>query len=350
MSNPPNEPPRFVTCRCQHCNDGIEFDASHAGETAACPYCGQETKLFVPKVQISNLPKNVGVEIKRGVSPLGIASLVLGISACVFCWIPFLGLLAIPISVIGFLLAVIGITAAIVGKRSGLSFPIGGAVACVVATLIALFVTGGISRLIVKSVNQSNSTNQKIPTESPAASTPASLPAATTPQSESSSVEDSWSKSPTVMQGDIKVTMSEMRAGQATLGGMRITRQRFLYVNIVVQNLSTTKKIDFKTWRSSELGFEDSPATLADNFGNKYKQQSPPRVFEGHDDEKSLYPNDKFSDVLYFEAPVQNIQWLHLELPAKNFGGEGMIRFEVAIKNIEILEYANPVNPYPAGF
>jgi len=26
--NLPNEPVRFVTCRCQHCNGGIEFDAA----------------------------------------------------------------------------------------------------------------------------------------------------------------------------------------------------------------------------------------------------------------------------------------------------------------------------------
>ena len=40
--------PSLVLCRCQHCDGGIEFDASQAGETVACPHCGLETLLFVP--------------------------------------------------------------------------------------------------------------------------------------------------------------------------------------------------------------------------------------------------------------------------------------------------------------
>ena len=42
----------YVTCRCQYCDKGIEFDASDfgAGETrtAECPHCRMETIIFVP--------------------------------------------------------------------------------------------------------------------------------------------------------------------------------------------------------------------------------------------------------------------------------------------------------------
>ena len=58
MSNPPNEPARFVTCPCQHCNGGIEFDASgfEKGETSnvECPHCHLETMIFVPARQKSS--------------------------------------------------------------------------------------------------------------------------------------------------------------------------------------------------------------------------------------------------------------------------------------------------------
>lgn len=53
----------FVTCRCQHCNGGVEFEDSNAGETIACPHCNLETLLYVPqtlKLQAaskSKLPK-----------------------------------------------------------------------------------------------------------------------------------------------------------------------------------------------------------------------------------------------------------------------------------------------------
>ena len=58
--NQPNSP-RYVTCPCQHCSGKIEFDANLldvtgtasnvlTGQTIACPHCGLDTILFVPKL------------------------------------------------------------------------------------------------------------------------------------------------------------------------------------------------------------------------------------------------------------------------------------------------------------
>jgi holliday junction DNA helicase RuvB len=53
MSNQANE--RFVTCRCHHCNGGIEFNADdfQDGETrpAECPHCHQETIISVESLR-----------------------------------------------------------------------------------------------------------------------------------------------------------------------------------------------------------------------------------------------------------------------------------------------------------
>src|ERR1035438_7488787 len=98
-------------CNCQYCNRHIAFSPEMAAQMVVCPHCGLETKLFIPNVAkapaAKNSPQNVSVEIKRGVSPLGIASLVLGIIACLFCWIPFLGLLVLPLALIGLVLAIV---------------------------------------------------------------------------------------------------------------------------------------------------------------------------------------------------------------------------------------------------
>jgi DNA-directed RNA polymerase subunit RPC12/RpoP len=59
---PPPAPPRYVTCRCQYCDKGIEFDANRldvtgtagnvlTGQKIACPHCGLETILFIPNDQ-----------------------------------------------------------------------------------------------------------------------------------------------------------------------------------------------------------------------------------------------------------------------------------------------------------
>ena len=46
----------YVTCRCQYCDKGIEFDAStfDKGETRTvpCPHCGLETIIFVPERRV----------------------------------------------------------------------------------------------------------------------------------------------------------------------------------------------------------------------------------------------------------------------------------------------------------
>lgn len=36
-------------CSCQRCGEYIEFPLAMAGQDAACPHCGRETTLIVPK-------------------------------------------------------------------------------------------------------------------------------------------------------------------------------------------------------------------------------------------------------------------------------------------------------------
>ncbi len=77
-------------------------------------------------------------------------------------------------------------------------------------------------------------------------------------------------------------------------------------------------------------------AILTDNNNNAYKRIAVTPDFDSKysQAETSIYPNDTFSDLLVFERPVANNQWLHLELPAKNFGGSGLIRFEIPSSKI----------------
>lgn len=38
-----------VICPCNNCSEHIEFEESAAGSTVACPHCGIDTVLFIPK-------------------------------------------------------------------------------------------------------------------------------------------------------------------------------------------------------------------------------------------------------------------------------------------------------------
>jgi hypothetical protein len=36
-----------VICRCQHCNQGLEFDSWNSGKSTICPHCGMDTIVFM---------------------------------------------------------------------------------------------------------------------------------------------------------------------------------------------------------------------------------------------------------------------------------------------------------------
>jgi hypothetical protein len=285
-------------CSCQHCSGNISFPTEMAGQIITCPHCGMETKLYVPAI-----PKNVRVEIKRGASPLGIASLVLGIIACIFCWIPLLGLLVLPLALIGLLLAGVGIIMAGVNKKTGFVFPVSGLIVCLLSGFIAIAITGSVAAIFAhgKQTNQEQVSNSG--------------------QQVTSSPAENWSKSSIVKQGDIKVAIKRVSLPNETPA---------IQIELSVANLSTTKKVDFTGWSGVELGIDASSASLTDNNQNNYK-----RITDGMAPDNTIYPQQEATDTISFETPVENIQWLHLELPAKNFGGSGMLRFEFSIDKIK---------------
>jgi holliday junction DNA helicase RuvB len=59
----------YVTCRCQYCDKGIEFDASSfdKGETRTvpCPHCGLETIIFVPERRVPPVIPDESVKLNH---------------------------------------------------------------------------------------------------------------------------------------------------------------------------------------------------------------------------------------------------------------------------------------------
>ena len=48
----------IAKCKCQHCEQNIEFETSHAGESVACPNCGMDTLLFSASLMQPVRPKS----------------------------------------------------------------------------------------------------------------------------------------------------------------------------------------------------------------------------------------------------------------------------------------------------
>jgi len=66
---------KFVTCRCQCCDNGIEFDASDFAKdetrTVLCPHCELETILYVPPIPTPPAPpkKTTPPPVSKKLSP-----------------------------------------------------------------------------------------------------------------------------------------------------------------------------------------------------------------------------------------------------------------------------------------
>ena len=94
-------PPRYVTCRCQHCDGRIEFDADELGEetsvTVPCPHCQLETLIFEPPATPVGA---TGTSSRKTENPhLTIFTVIVGIIciALLFFFNPVIAFCAIPV-------------------------------------------------------------------------------------------------------------------------------------------------------------------------------------------------------------------------------------------------------------
>ncbi len=55
----------YDTCRCQHCDSGIEFETSGAGDTISCPHCKMDTLLFIPPASSRGVERTEPKESKQ---------------------------------------------------------------------------------------------------------------------------------------------------------------------------------------------------------------------------------------------------------------------------------------------
>jgi len=178
-------------CRCPHChaeNLTAEFMCAKCG----CPlHDQQQAFLFMekrrqeahelkvargggahppatpPRLEHGHVPQapSVNVHMPTRTSSLGVVSLILGVVAFLFCWIPLLGMLSIPLSALGLLLAAIGFVVALVRRGSGIGYPIGGGVVSGLALAIGMAqvaAVSGVATAIDESQRQQTRTNQEV--------------------------------------------------------------------------------------------------------------------------------------------------------------------------------------------
>jgi hypothetical protein len=278
---------------------------------------------------------------------LAVAALVLGFLAALICWVPFLGLLALPVGALGCLLGVIGLLIAIVGKRSGLAASIVGTGISFGAIVLSLAVTGATS----KAISDANKTeaapvaraSQPVEKAAQEPIQPIQLQpkGALFPQRVTEKEQDDWVIAPTpAVLGDVEVKVVSAKIAPVSVKGPigeRESQDPQLILLIKVSNISQNRKLDYRTWGGENLSFQRDFTTLRDNFKNSYRRISF-GIFDrpvGRVEADSIYPGKSLTDVLIFENPLENVQHLELELPAKDVDTEGLFKILIPAAMIE---------------
>lgn len=285
---------------------------------------------------------SVNVHLPRRTSSLGVASLILGIVAFLFCWIPLLGIISTPLSALGLVLGIIGFLVAVFRRGAGIGYPIAGSLVSGFALFIAISMTVATGEAIdslAKTSQEDIATNQQV--VEPADSVDTERTKGRGPKKRKPAITWTSALRP-VAQGDVQIRVTAARVGKVTLQDRILDRtfetdEPYLTVVVRVSNESRTSKLDFATWMGMDFSFERDYASLKDNYGNIYKRVTFGATTHpvGHVERASLYPHKSLEDVLVFEPPLRNIEYLRLELPAGNFGGKGMIRLQIPAEMIQ---------------
>ncbi|WP_020469408.1 hypothetical protein [Zavarzinella formosa] len=112
------------------------------------------------------------------------------------------------------------------------------------------------------------------------------------------------------------------------------TTGEVLIIRFDLENLSANKKVDYQSWADAPELRPSEYASLHDNFGNGYKII---KVFPSHpvdsvsSESEPIHPGKTVKDAIMFEKPIPGATHLDLDLPAKNFGGDGVVRFRLPV-------------------
>jgi flagellar biosynthesis GTPase FlhF len=108
-------------------------------------------------------------------------------------------------------------------------------------------------------------------------------------------------------------------------GRTRVSGQRLLLVRLSIENTSAAKKVDYRGWGSGLL----TGPVAHDDHENHYRSidfgiGAHPI---GQVIEESIHPGGKVEDLLVFEPPIAQAEYLTLALPGDNVDEPGTIRF-----------------------
>jgi len=250
---------------------------------------------------------SVNVNLPKRASSLGITSFILALFALAICWIPFIGLLAIPVGAISLLLALIALLVSFSRSMAGIGWPVAGSVTALLATAVSGFQAFTIGTGLSAFAD----------TVDPA-------------HTQSTRLETDWEPPIGFAKDEISFSLKPPEIAPIPLqrydGTTSESDADYLHIAIEIKNRSPNRKLDVRSLQP-EISLGER-LDLVDNFGNRYARIVLPPLSELPSEiatRGSVSPGDEISLHAFFEIPIDQASAVTLNLPAERFGGRGTV-------------------------
>lgn len=269
---------------------------------------------------------------------LGALSIICAIiGTALFCIPPA----AIGLAGLGVLLGGLGLLLAIFNGGRGLGLPIVGLVLCVAPAVIGFVilagVTGAIHAVAVAADKAKNQPPPNLIIDAPEKPTDdgkeKGVVAGDLPKNEPRAAGViPWQGSANI--DGVVVSIEGASVGKATLrnlGKIAESEEDLTTISVKIENKTDGKKIEYYGWAKPTALSDAGVGLLTDNIKNRYLRTDfgfSTKV-GGQITHESVYPGKSITDYLVFEAPVAQARFFVLELPCKNFGSTGVIKFQL---------------------
>jgi len=327
---------------CVHCHGRMVYDERVAGRTVTCPQCRKP--LLMPTLPANPAPPPVPPPmpppmpaaplITQAPPPptpaaepvlrshyrrrpgsdttanaLGGVALLLAVAAFAFALVPRWSWVCVPLSAVAVVLGVGGGVVALMRGGRALGLPVSGTVIGAAALVVGLFFLRAIAELMGT----------------------APKPNVSAPK------DDDWvdARKSKVRKDTVKVEVKEAMLDAIRIPDVRpedAPKGKFLFILLEIENVSEINALDYRSWGdATKAAGEKNAARLKDNLGRTYR-----RVSFGEETRpngqlirETIAPDMTVQDVLVFEAPKEDAEYLLLELPSSAYGGIGALRLKL---------------------
>ena len=342
--------------RCPYCLQRLDAPSDMDGQVAQCPACGNDfiaRRKQTPQFQ-QNARSRAGAP--KSANGFGVASLALGTLAALTCWMPRIGIISFLLATVGGILAIIGIVlASTCEKNRSLWHPITGMALCIVSAMLAMaFIELHDSALDWRPRHSRKVCDETTETEEVVFEIEEFCMADPEPPRPEA---EQWidAQSQAVVTDGIMVAIESVRVIPAQMVDIfswtGLSREGCLIISVEIENRTPNKTIIHASWHGSDLSAGRDEATLSDTIGHRYKRLR----FAPSDSpigglRLSVSPGQSVTDILQFEPPVKGSGPLRLVLPTGNFGGNGVLRFEIPGTMLEPRLYLREGNKTENGY